>query len=158
VREGRLVETGEPRVTSHDAPKPPDAHDEATARLVRRPLALSAEAVAGDLSALARDAAAAGWRLKVTQREPYTRYANDVEIELSIYEEAGGGTPHEAWFGPPDERGTREMRPPERPDAWYAERTTRVTGAAPTVARACAMLAEAVERYEAGLEPRPVME
>jgi hypothetical protein len=117
---------------------------------------LSEAAAGGDLSALARDAAAAGWRLKVTQREPVTPYANDLEFELSSHEEAGDGTPLEAWLGPPDEQGHREQRRPDQPDAWYADRTVRITGTAPAVARACAMLAQAVERYVAVLAPRPL--
>lgn len=52
-------------------------------------------------------------------------------------------------------RGSSEFRTPDKPDAWYADRKTRITATAPTVERACAMLAEAVEQHESGLQPRP---
>jgi hypothetical protein len=145
-------------VTQTPAGTPRPADDEPEPEIVRRPLTISPEAAAGDLTALARAAAAAGWRLKITQREPMTVYANDVEIELSSYEESAGGTPSDAWLGPRDERGSRMLRRPPTPDAWYADRTIRITGTAPTVERACAMLAEAVRHYEAGWKPRPVWE
>jgi hypothetical protein len=143
-------------VDDHDAPQPSGGTGEERRRPGGAPLVLSAAAAGGDLNALARDAAAAGWRLRITRREPGAPYANDVELELSSYEEAAGGAQPGGWLGPPDERGYREQRRPDPPDAWYADRTVRITGTAPTVARACAMLAQAVTRYEAGLAPRPL--
>jgi hypothetical protein len=134
------------------------ADDEPENVIVRRPLVISPAAAAGDLTALARDAAAAGWRVKISPREPVTVYANHVVIELSSYEESTGGTPSDAWLGPRDEHGNRMLRRPHTPDAWYADRTTRITGTAPTVERACATLAEAVRHYKAGWKPRPVWE
>lgn len=99
--------------------------------------------------------ATAGWELKIKQRQPEWLASNGVTIELSRYEEASGGTSLEAWFGPPDERGTSVFRTPEKPDAWHADRRTLITATAPTVVRACAMLAEAVRRYEAGWKRCP---
>ena len=60
------------------------ADDEPENVIARRPLVIS-PAAAGDLTALARDAAAAGWRVKISPREPVTVYANHVVIELSSY-------------------------------------------------------------------------
>ena len=90
-------------MNDHAAPQPAGRAGEA-AWPRPAPLVRSAAAARRRPNALARDAAAVGWRLKVTQREPVMPYANDVELGLSTYEEAGGGTPHEAWLGPPDAR------------------------------------------------------